>query len=194
MNVSKKLEVLVPRTLADKLDVLDVNATSADVTISDFSVNTLNVHETSGDSEIANINADSSEIKSVSGTIGIESMTTAQLTMGTVSGEIYLTDVTADSLKANTTSGGQEYGGTFKSVDAGSVSGEIRVTSSIDPDDMKIGTTSGSITVTIPGNTDPVVSYSSVSGRFNSDIPVRTGGSGDYSFKTVSGNINLKAA
>jgi DUF4097 and DUF4098 domain-containing protein YvlB len=194
MNITKKLEVLVPETIADKLDVLDVDATSAEVTVSDFSVNTFIVHETSGESEITNINAASSDVHSVSGTIGIENMTASKLTMGTVSGEIYLTNVTADLLKTGTTSGDQQLAGTFKSVDLSSVSGEISITSTIDPESIKCGTTSGDITVTIPGSDDLTVAYSTVSGDFRSDIAVRTGGQADYSFSSVSGDINLRAA
>lgn len=194
INVTKKLEVLVPKTLADKLDVLDINATSAEVTVSDFSANTFNVSETSGDADISNINADTSKVHSVSGEITIENMTVTEIDLNTVSGEIRLTGVTADNVKSNTTSGGQEFNGTFKDVDADSVSGEISVTSNVDPDRMKIHTTSGGITITFPGNKDLTVSYSTVSGRFNSEIPVRTGDSGDYNFSSVSGNINLKAA
>jgi DUF4097 and DUF4098 domain-containing protein YvlB len=194
VNINKTLEVLVPRTLAENLDVLDVDATSAEVIISDFRVNTFKVHETSGDSDITNISAAASDIHSVSGRIVIENTTTQTLTLETVSGEICLSGVTADTLHADTTSGGQELGGTFKDVDAGSVSGAIRVTSSIDPDRMYCHTTSGGITVTIPGKKDVTVSYSTVSGRFNSDIPVRTDDSGDYRFTSVSGSINLKTA
>ncbi len=191
---TKALTLLVPRTLAENLDVLDVDATSAEVTISDFRVNTFNVRETSGGSEITNISAVTSDVSSVSGRINIEKMTASKLTLGTVSGGINLTDITADTLIADTTSGGQELSGTFKDIDAGSVSGAIRVSSSIDPDKMYCHTTSGGISVTVPGNADIIVSYSTVSGRFNSDIPVRTGDSGDYRFTSVSGSINLKTA
>jgi hypothetical protein len=192
--LTKKLEVQVPKSLADKLHILDVEATSADLKISDFRADTFSVSETSGTSDIANISAATSDVHSVSGTIDIENLTTTGLTLKTVSGEIQLSNVTADSVTAKTTSGGQELAGRFLNVDAGSISGEIRVTSSVDPDTMKVGTTSGGITVTIPGTDSLTVSYSTVSGHFNSDIPVRTSGSADYHFSSVSGSINLRAA
>ena len=172
---------------------MDVSVTSANITISDFMVNTLNIREVSGKADISDIKANMSAVESTSGSIDIVNMTTQKLTIGAVSGGIYLSGVTADILISGTTSGGQELSGTFKDVDAGSVSGAIRLSSSIDPDKMFCHTTSGSITVTIPCNTDPTVSYSTVSGRFRSDIPLRFGGSGNYKFKTVSGNIYLKA-
>ena len=191
---SKKIELLVPKSIANEMELLKVSATSADLHISDFSVDTLEIHETSGESYISNIKADASDIHSVSGEIQITDLTTKQLTLGTVSGDIALSGVNADALQANSTSGEQELSGAFKTVDAGSVSGEISIASSVNPDSMKCGTTSGSITVSIPGGSNLTVSYSTTSGRFNSDIPVMTGGSAAYRFTSVSGDIWLKAA
>ena len=192
--LTKTLELLVPQSIAKELNSLNVNATSADLKISDFSAKSFSIHETSGESVVSNIKSDNADVHSVSGEIMLTVMTANQLSLGTVSGEIKLQGVTADALKANTTSGEQLLGGTFKSVDASSVSGEIRVTSSVNPGSMTCNTTSGSITVSIPGSSDLSVSYHTTSGHFNSDIPVRTGGSAAYRFNTVSGSIWLKAA
>jgi DUF4097 and DUF4098 domain-containing protein YvlB len=192
--VTKKIELLVPQSIAKEMNLLKVSATSADLHISDFSVNTLEINETSGDSDIANVNADVSDIHSVSGEILVTGLRSSQLTLGTVSGDIALSGVDADTLQANTTSGEQELSGAFRTVDAGSVSGEIEVRSTVNPGSMKCGTTSGSITVIIPGGSDLTVSYSTTSGKFNSDIPVMTGGSAAYRFTSVSGDIWLKAA
>lgn len=194
MMTTKKLELLVPEALANKLNELNVSATSADLNVSDFQTKSFEVHETSGDSDIANIKADSAYVHSVSGTINITAMTTSELDMATVSGEIILSEVTANTLLTHTTSGGQRLGGTFKDIDAGSISGEITISSSVNPDRINCGTTSGGIVVTIPGSSDLSVSYSTVSGKFSSDIPVRTGGLAAYNFSSVSGSIHLKAA
>lgn len=192
--ITKKLELLVPEAVADKLNTLDVDATSAELIVRGLEAKSFIVSETSGDSQISDIKSDKAKLHSVSGTFDITGLTTAELTLGTVSGEINLTDVTADSVLSNTTSGEQLLGGTFKDIDAGSVSGEIYITSTINPDRIICGTTSGDIRVTIPGNTDLTVSYSTVSGNFNSEIPVKTGGSAAYRFTSTSGDINLKAA
>ena len=192
--ISKRIELLVPQSLAKEMDLLKVSATSADLRVSDFTVRTLEIHETSGNSDIANISANSADIHSVSGAVDVNSMTTKSFSAGTVSGRIRLTGVVAETLNTSTTSGGQELSGTFTSVDSGSVSGEIRITSSVNPDSMTCGTTSGGIIVTLPGGGDLTVSYSTTSGRFNSDIPVMTGGSAAYRFTSVSGDIWLKAA
>ncbi|NLA87862.1 MAG: DUF4097 domain-containing protein [Clostridiales bacterium] len=193
-SITKKLEVFVPMTLADKLDVLDLDATSAEVSISGFKTKTVFVKTVSGTADLSDISADTMDVSSISGTIKIKILTAAKLTTGSVSGKIELTGVTADNLKSGTTSGGQEFEGTFKDVETSSVSGEIYITGSVDPDRIFYHTTSGGITVTIPGSTDPVVSYSTVSGRYSSDIPLRIGNSGTYRFESVSGDIRLKAA
>lgn len=190
----KKLELLVPQPLAEKMNLLRVNCTSAGLKVSGFNVQTLDIGETSGAADISDINSVTAEVHSISGTITITGLTASALTMRTVSGEISLTDVAADTLKTNTTSGGQNLFGSFKSVEAGSVSGEISVTSGIIPEKMRFGTTSGDIAVTLPEGSDYTVSYSSVSGDFRSEVPVRTVGSAPYVFSTVSGDIDLKAA
>jgi DUF4097 and DUF4098 domain-containing protein YvlB len=192
--VTKKVELLVPKSIANELNQLNVNAVSADLKISDFSVKSFGINETSGESVVSNIKSDNAEVHSVSGEITLTNMTASRLTLGAVSGEIKLDGVTADFVKANTTSGEQFLGGAFKSVDASSVSGEIFVTSSVTPGSMNCGSTSGSITVTIPSGSDLSVSYHTTSGHFHSSIPVKTGGSADYRFSSVSGDIWLKAA
>lgn len=193
--LSKKLEVLVPKTLADKLKLLEVTAASAGIKISGFSVDTFRVKGSSGAAELSNIKAVSADVISVSGAVHITDMEVSELSVGAVSGRIRLSGVTAGILESNTTSGGQELDGAFKDVDAGSVSGRIRITSSINPDRMDCRTTSGGMTVTIPGGADGLMaSYSTTSGRFHSDIPIITDGSAAYQFSSTSGDIWLKAA
>lgn len=190
--LSKNLELLVPEQLAHQLNQLNVNATSADLTLTDFEVNSLDVEETSGTSDISNIKATSVNMHSVSGTIKVTGLSASGLTLSTVSGELELLEVTTDTLKSGTTSGDQHLSGTFKDIDAGSVSGDITISSSNNPDKLYCETISGDILMTIPGNTDLTVSYSTVSGKFNSEVPAKTGGSAPYTFSSVSGDIDIK--
>lgn len=194
INITKKIEVLVPKTLAAELKELAVDATSAELYLSGFDVDRLDIQETSGESVISDITADTADVHSVSGEINITSMMASSLTMGTVSGEIKLTGVTADTLKTNTTSGDQSLSGTFKDIDAGSISGEINITSTVKSDRIHCGTTSGDVTVTLPGGTSIDVSYTTVSGQFTSKIPATNSNSAPYSFNSVSGDITIKAA
>jgi DUF4097 and DUF4098 domain-containing protein YvlB len=192
--ITKNLEVLVPKALAAELDRLSVDATSADVTIADFTVKTLDIQETSGTADLDNVKSDEADIGSVSGTITLDTFTAARLTMETTSGEMLLTDATVDNLKSNSVSGGHELQGSFQKIDSGSVSGEIRISSSVNPEKIHCNTTSGGIVVTLPGNADLSVNYNTVSGHFSSEVAVKNAGSAPYNFSTVSGNITLKAA
>jgi DUF4097 and DUF4098 domain-containing protein YvlB len=173
--------------------VLYVNSTSAELSVSDLTGRALEIHETSGDSSILNIAADTVNVQSVSGEIDITSLDTSKMTMGSVSGTITLTGVTADTVKSGTTSGEQDFEGTFTSLDLSSVSGEIDVVSTVNPADIKCGTTSGGISITLPGNANLTVSYSTVSGDFSSEVPMLTGGGGAaaYTSNSVSGDIRI---
>lgn len=193
-TVSKKLELLVPRALAAKLDTLEVSATSADVKISDFSAKTFSVHETSGTTAIANVKARAAAVNSVSGEIGITGLTTDQLTLGTVSGGITLTGVTSGSVKSGTTSGNQLFNGSFSSLEMSTVSGEMTAASSVMPEKITASSTSGTIVMTLPKADSMAVTYSTTSGKFTSDIPVKNSGGAPYKFSTVSGDIHVKAA
>ncbi len=192
--LTKKVEVLVPESLAGELDQLKVESTSAELEINGFTVKTLTIDETSGTSDISNIRADSVSVDSVSGEINISALQTTKLTIGEVSGDIMLSDVSADTVITDSTSGTQQLGGTFRSLDLDSVSGDITIISAINPDNIRCDTTSGSIRLTIPGKDDLAVSYSTVSGDFTSEVPVITGGgSSDYHFSTVSGDMKILA-
>ena len=99
--VTKKLELLVPKSVANELSQLNVNATSADLKISDFSVKSFGIQETSGTSvRLQHQIGEMPDVHSVSGEIMLTNVTTAQLSLGTVSGEIKLQGVTADAIES----------------------------------------------------------------------------------------------
>ncbi|UOO38446.1 DUF4097 family beta strand repeat protein [Oscillospiraceae bacterium CM] len=191
---TKKLELFVPSSLADKINYLTVSATSAELEMESLTAATLKITETSGNTVVHDLNAGSAEIRSVSGEIAVTSMTTSALTLNTVSGDMRLDSVTAGALSATTTSGNGQLSGSFQSVETHSVSGDMTVFSSVNPATVSCASTSGEITVKIPAGADLTVSYDSTSGDFSSDIPVRTSDNAPYTFKTVSGDIRLKAA
>lgn len=194
MMVTKKLEVLVPADLADELDKLLLDATSAEAYIDSFTVNTMEIDETSGEASISNIASGTLNVNSVSGTISISDSTAEDMVLGSVSGELELSNVVAVTVNTDTTSGEQTLSGSFGKIDAGSVSGEIDVRSSTAITDLYCGTVSGSVSVTVPESNNISVSYSTTSGDFKSDIPVLLkDGSAALRFSTVSGDINIYA-
>lgn len=190
---TKQLEVQLPAQLAQNLGRLKINSASADLTAKGLNARTLTVQQTSGRTILSDIGAGSASVNTVSGETALTDFNATSLTAGSVSGAITLSGVTADTLGANTTSGSLRIGGTFKDIRAETVSGTIELSDTVDPGTIKCTSTSGTITASLPGSTNPTVSYSTVSGRFRSDIPVRTaGGNAPYRFSTVSGDIYLK--
>lgn len=191
--VSKRLELLVPEDLAKELERLDVQAVSADLKISGFDVDSFALSDTSGVSELSDIRTEKAKIGSVSGKIRVSALNASELTLSSTSGDIELSEVQADRLDGGTTSGKQKYLGSFGQIDAGSVSGTIDIISNIVPDAIDCGTTSGDIRVTLPGDSVLDVRYTTTSGDFTSEIPIKnTGKSAAYQFSTVSGDIALK--
>ena len=139
INITKRLEVLIPEALADKLDVLDVDATSAEVTISDLSVNTFNIKETSGDTEISNINAQNIGNQVRLRQIIYRKHGRVKAGSGARSpARIDLSGVTADSLKAKHHLGGQKL--TVRSNPSTRAASRVRSGSQhIDPGQRGIG-------------------------------------------------------
>jgi len=133
-------------------------------------------------------------VGTVSGRITIDDLSLGTLYAHTVSGRIELSRVTAETLRTNTTSGRHDISGTFDEVSARSVSGRIEFTSSAVPTSLVASTTSGRIAVTVPNQGPIGVQQSTVSGRFESDIPVVLGGDDvQFHLSTVSGRINIYA-
>ena len=189
---SKKLEIDVPAALAKSLSELSATCTSADFTLSHFKVGTLTISETSGSTSLSDTEATAIKINSVSGSVELTSVKTENLSAGTVSGAVNMRDVSAGSLTGKTTSGAQNLKGSFGEVNLNSVSGGIALESSQTPTSLTAGTTSGSISVSVPKSDRLSVSYSSVSGMFSSDFPVLLdSGAPQFSFHTVSGGMRV---
>ncbi len=194
-NLSKKLEVYVPEALVESLRTVTIDTASADIHLSDFELSLLDVSDTSGDTWLTDVSADTAKIEAVSGDINISGLTSQMLSFSTVSGDVKFSDVTGTEVTGHSTSGDQSLSGSLGSLDTGSVSGDISIDSLVTPDAIRCGTTSGDIVVTLSASVTLDITYSTVSGRMTSEIPIRNaGGSAPYSFSTVSGDITLKAA
>ena len=193
--LTKKLEVLVPQSLAEQLSRLNIDSTSAEITAAGFSVSTLEINQTSGSISLTDIQSDTAELNTTSGEILTNGLTASKLTLDAVSGDIVLTDTYADTVICGTTSGNQQFEGLFNTLDLSSVAGDIDITSSVNPDNIECETTSGNIRMTLPGDNDLSVSFSTVSGDFYSEVPVTTGGNNaSYYFDTVSGDLKITVA
>lgn len=170
---SKRLEIQLPRALAQKLTLLSVDGVSADISLSDLGTGALDANTTSGEITLKNLSADSASL-------------------GTVSGEMALSGASVRALTANTTSGDCSFAGSFQNVQFDSVSGDMTLSSAAAPESLKSHTVSGDVTVLIPETEGLSVSQNSVSGDFNSDLAVKLLKSGGaYDFSSVSGDARI---
>ena len=191
---AKKLEVLLPRTFSENFDRFTIDSTSGNVSVENINAGMLKVGTVSGSVNLSNINSMTFEAETTSGTIKIASTKTEDMRLSSVSGAVHLTDVNAKTLKGSTTSGSHDLSGEFNDLDLDSISGGISITSAVVPERLTAETTSGSITVTVPGEEAISVSHSSVSGKLSSDIPIITQGKDpQFRLSTVSGGVRILA-
>ena len=208
----KRLEVLVPQSIAQDLVRLSVETTSAQINISDISALDFSTSSVSGVHEISNANAPTFRAGSISGRMEISGVAAQDFRASSVSGRITLNNVTGDGVNVNSTSGSlelrnvnaglldtgsvsgtQELSGAFVRVDSTGTSGRVSIQSSIVPEFLNISTVSGRVEVTVPDDGNPIsVSHSSVSGRFSSELPVLMHGADtQFRISTTSGNISI---
>ena len=191
----KNLEVQIPYELIGNFAYATVRSVSGHINVADLSAGSLNVHSVSGRIELDGISTRTLTANTTSGGILISGTVADEVSARSVSGRIALTDVHAQTLDTNSTSGTQELSGAFEDVSTRSISGRIEITSTTLPASLSANTTSGAVTVTVPDEGPINVQHSSVSGRFESDIPVITGGQDDVQFRlsTTSGRMNIYA-
>lgn len=164
-NDEKKLELKIPRNLLKDLNTLDIDVTSADVFLSD--------------------------------------LTAPRVNIDTVSGAITATNVTFnDLLNIDGVSGDCKLEGDFSQIKSDTVSGQIEVNSRTTPKSLDLESVSGDFSLTIPSDSNFTAEHDSASGDFNCDFTTTThgdekicgDGSNEYSFDTVSGNVEIHKA
>ena len=191
---AKKLEVYVPHALMEKLDRFAVDSTSGTVSAQNINADAVKIDTVSGNIDLSNIASRTFEADSTSGSITLTSIETDDMKLNSMSGAISLSDVSAGTLKGDTVSGRCDLDGMFGEVDIDSVSGRISIISTIVPAKLKVDTTSGGITVTVPDEGAISVNHSSVSGRLSSDIPIITQGrDAQFQLSSVSGGVKIQA-
>jgi len=188
----KKLEVLIPHTLNNSLDLLLIDTVSGAAIVNDINASTLNFNTTSGRVNVINSGA----LKLIADTTSGDINTTGaynDVNFNTVSGRITLENSMPGSVAdADTISGRIELSGDFQSINTNTVSANVAVISTSTPEKFKADTVSGDVTITLPSHTAVSVNHSSVSGRFTSEIPVLMEGRGAaFNISTVSGNTNI---
>ncbi|MCL2841977.1 MAG: DUF4097 domain-containing protein [Oscillospiraceae bacterium] len=193
VNLTKQLEILIPRTLSENFEDFHVNTVSGRVDVSNIGANDVAISTTSGRIELRGITTQSLNASTTSGRIELSGVQAEEGTLRTVSGRIEAFNTEVGRLQTQTTSGRHDLSGSFDTVNARSVSGRIELTSRVVPDSLTAHATSGRITITVPGGEAISVQHSTGSGRFSSNIPIIThGGEGaQFELSTASGRISI---
>lgn len=180
---AKDLLVRLPRDV--RLEKLSVSGTSADAGIAGIAVGLLKFDSTSGDLEVQ---AD----------CGI-------LSADTTSGGVRFTG-TAERVEFDSTSGGLNVTGTVSGeLSVSTVSGTANLELDVTPEELSFDSTSGSASLTLPGERSFEAELDTVSGSFRCDYPTTTKDrdtwiydAGDrkspaeLDFDTVSGSVDIR--
>jgi len=193
VNLTKQLEILIPRELSENFENFHINTVSGRVEVRGMSADDVTVSTTSGRIELQQITAQALNAATTSGRIELSSIQAEEISLRTVSGRVETHNVETGRLQTQTTSGRHELYGSFGTVNARSVSGRIGVISQVVPERLAAHATSGRIEVTVPGGEAISVEYSTSSGRFSSAIPIIThsGNDAQFNLSTTSGRISI---
>lgn len=117
------------------------------------------------------------------------------ISIETISGSIEVTDLEYDNVKLKSISGSCSVENSmFDNAEVNSVSGKLEIEALNSWEQINAESVSGSIYVFIPEESEPKVSFNSVSGKLTSDFAINNGTSGDNIIKTetVSGSVNIR--
>lgn len=179
---TKTLYVYLPEALTVNMNQIEIDTTSAGISVTGITASEIDVTTASGD-------------------IWLEKCMVTNLDVENVSGYTNCTEVNVEKIDAEIVSGNIEIMGKAKEINAESVSGAVCYSSSdSSPERADISTVSGEIKLQIPENNGFILSFDSVSGKITSDFPLtisgddRIYGNGicNYDFETVSGNVTVE--
>ncbi|MEA4973565.1 MAG: DUF4097 family beta strand repeat-containing protein [Candidatus Metalachnospira sp.] len=180
-DLHKSLTVQVPESMMDQFNDLTIDAVSSDI-------------------NIKNINSKYIDIESLSGKVSLSSIKVSKIDVETASGDIDSDNITVDKTSnMSTISGNVSLNGSISDIDFESTSGDLKVNSNVCPSNVDTDTTSGNVTLNIPDNDGFTYSCDGLSGDLKCDFPTNVekgegtygNGNADFSFNTVSGDINI---
>lgn len=177
----KKLQVMIPRSLASDLREVQADAVSANI-------------------RIEKLEAEKITCTATSGAVALTGLQAGRIETETVSGDITVSSVQAEEIEISTVSGEMDLEGAFQKISSSSTSGALKVNSSICPTSFKASSVSGGVTLFIPENNGFSLSFDKVSGAFYSDFSMTLdNGKGIYRdggnlliVDTVSGNCSIR--
>lgn len=147
----------------------------------------------SGSIKAAGFGCDKLKLTSKSGSIKIAGINAEYISLKSISGSIAASD-SESPVSCNSNSGSIKLEGAFNRINVKSTSGSIKICDSIKLiADSFIESTSGSVKVALPSDSDFRLTYKTSSGSYNSEFDGTRGGkSGSTYIGTGSVNLNIK--
>ena len=139
-------------------------------------------------------------VLSESSNVLAEGLSAKELSVETVSGSVLLSDCTAQSLKLETVSGVATVTGSFTSIEAETVSGDITLHPTSLTGTVKLSSVSGDLRIGLAEDSSFRVSFDTTSGSLSSDFALRSDGDGKIfgdgaahlEISTVSGDATIE--
>ena len=196
-----KLDVYIPKQFAGNLES---TSTSGEIAADSFTLESFTGKTTSGNLEIKLINAKEANIHTLSGETKING-TYDSFTFKSTSGNLDSTALVSKESIVDSTSGEINIAGTPGDINATSSSGNVDLEYTDFSNKVDIRTTSGEVTLKLPGSAGFNLDYSGTSGDVECAFPITvtgsradnklkgTVGSGEGAIKvrTTSGNLNI---
>lgn len=168
-NADMDLTVSLPAEYAEELSL---NTTSAYAESSmPLALERFSFESVSGGMNIWDITAREADLSTTSGRVNTEIKGCETFEFNSVSGDIEA-DTDAASVRTATTSGSIVLRELTGGLSATSISGSVTADFAALTDDVRIDNTSGSVSLTVPGDSGFSLEYDTVSGSFHSDLPV----------------------
>lgn len=180
---TKMLEILIPYSMVDQLESIQLDIISAGIHLNGISADRLKIDSASSKLQIIDGYFDSVDFDCASGSCKVS---------GTVIGKFNM----------DSASGNAELDGSFESIEMDGASGDLILNSNVVPKRIEVDTASGDCMITIPSHAGFVADLDSASGDLNiegfngnlrNDIFTCGDGFGDYSFESASGDVTIRA-
>lgn len=171
-TLSKQLVIEVPDIIADQLELIDCSSVSSKVIVSELSGGNFTFSTVSGGISTYQVSANFLKLSSVSGKVHANTVAANNLVVKSTSGAMTLENIEASSLRYEGVSGKVSAFGQCKTLHGTTISGRQEINLTLPPEDCSFESVSGKIHLYLPENEGMQISFTSMSGKFQSEFPV----------------------
>lgn len=198
---SKNLTVTIPQNLVPEIKNIELDVTSADMTLGGFDLKNLKISSTSGNATVSDIKAENLIFDATSGDFAAENCELSRFSVQTTSGSAYLTDIAADHAGFDVISGDVTAENcAFGKVEAESTSGSFSMSLNAVPTEFDAETTSGNVELFIPEDSEFTLEFDPTSGVLELDFAavmrddkyIVGSGRNEINIETTSGDAYIR--